>query len=367
MKRALLIGGVGAVLLVAAGVLSQSDRLRELGTYAGAVAGTAVPAKPATSADRAKQAPASAPGTPAFDVVRVNPRGDAVIAGRAAPDAEVTVFDGGRIIGTAKADQRGEWVLLPRDPLPPGGRELSLSSRNPGSDGDLASEDVVVLVVPEPFEDVAGRPSDSQAGALALAVPRDGAGPSTVLQAPGAPRPTGLADGGAEGFRPASVGSGAMTLGESVPQPPGGVSVDVVDYTARGAVTIGGRALPGAEVQVYLDNVMVGRASADADGRWRLHPDRGVEPGRYTLRADQVGREGRVTARAEIPFQMADLGAELPAGQAVIVQPGNSLWRLARRTYGSGIQYTLIFDANQDQIRDPHLIYPGQIFALPSR
>jgi hypothetical protein len=351
VKRVLLIGGVGAVLLVAAGLLSQSDKLRQLGAYAGSAARAAASAVPRTPAQESQPVREPAPGTPGFDVVRVNPRGDAVIAGRAAPDAEVTVLDGGRVIGTAKADQRGEWVLLPGEPLAPGGRELSLTSRVPGSDAELRSEDVVVLVVPEPFEDVAGRPADGPGEALALVVPREGAGPSTVLQTPGAPRP-------AESSR--------IVLGETVPHPPGGVSVDVVDYSEKGTVTIGGRAQPGMEVQVYLDNVLAGRSTTDAEGRWRLHPDRPIEPGRYTLRADQVGREGRVTARAEIPFQMADLGMDLPAGQAVVVQPGNSLWRLARRTYGSGVQYTLIYDANQEQIRDPHLIYPGQIFALPA-
>jgi nucleoid-associated protein YgaU len=49
----------------------------------------------------------------------------------------------------------------------------------------------------------------------------------------------------------------------------------------------------------------------------------------------------------------------------VVVQPGESLWRIARHAYGQGIRYTVIFAANHDQIRDPDLIYPGQAFAVP--
>ena len=78
-----------------------------------------------------------------------------------------------------------------------------------------------------------------------------------------------------------------------------------------------------------------------------------------------VGPDGRVTARTEIPFQMANTHAGMPDDDTVVVQPGNSLWRIARRSYGEGIHYTLIFEANQDQIRDPNRIYPGQIIALP--
>ena len=49
----------------------------------------------------------------------------------------------------------------------------------------------------------------------------------------------------------------------------------------------------------------------------------------------------------------------------MFVQPGNSLWRLARRSYGEGLRYTDIYEANKDQIRNPDLIYPGQVFVLP--
>ncbi len=46
-------------------------------------------------------------------------------------------------------------------------------------------------------------------------------------------------------------------------------------------------------------------------------------------------------------------------------QPGQNLWRIARSTYGRGVRYTVIYAANRDTIRDPRLIYPGQVFAVP--
>ncbi len=73
-----------------------------------------------------------------------------------------------------------------------------------------------------------------------------------------------------------------------------------------------------------------------------------------------------MTARIETPFQRADPQRDLAPGQAqVVVQPGNSLWRMARRVYGEGTRYTVIYDANRDFIRDPDLIYPGQVFTVP--
>ena len=66
-------------------------------------------------------------------------------------------------------------------------------------------------------------------------------------------------------------------------------------------------------------------------------------------------------ARLELPFDRAHRAA-LPAATAAacIVVRGDNLWNIARAHYGEGLRYTMIFDANKDQIRDPNLIYPGQ-------
>ena len=49
----------------------------------------------------------------------------------------------------------------------------------------------------------------------------------------------------------------------------------------------------------------------------------------------------------------------------VIIQPGYTLWAVARKTYGLGMQYVRIYHANKDQIKDPDMIFPGQVFSLP--
>ena len=54
-----------------------------------------------------------------------------------------------------------------------------------------------------------------------------------------------------------------------------------------------------------------------------------------------------------------------PAAGKVVIQPGNNLWNISRVIYGKGIQYTVIYEANKDQIRNPDKIYPGQIFETP--
>lgn len=72
---------------------------------------------------------------------------------------------------------------------------------------------------------------------------------------------------------------------------------------------------------------------------------------------------------SSIPTLVAEPEGEPGSGRfasgKAIIRHGDNLWTIARRVYGSGLSYTTIYQANTDQIRDPHWIYPGQVFDLP--
>lgn len=264
---------------------------------------------------------------PSFDVVRVTPAGEAVIAGRAAPGAEVTVVEGDKTVATVTADKRGEWVAVPATPLAPGARELDLSAKTDETAPPATAKEKVVVVVPEPAV---------KAPPVAVAVAPDG-NATKLLQAP-AP--------------------------ESDTPPAGNVGVNSLNYDERGSVSVGGTAEPGKPVQVYVDDKPVGRAETDDKGRWTVTPEAPIQAGEHKLRADQVDDGGKVASRVELPVEIAS--APPPPGKnAVVVQPGNCLWRIALRAYGDGYKYIQIYRSNRSQIRDPDLIYPGQVFELP--
>jgi nucleoid-associated protein YgaU len=496
--RPYVVGLLGLLTILGAVWMALGERDRDLARLVSDLtrgpaqpppaAPVAAPVAPAAPQAAPAQAAPPPPPRPSFDIVRVNARGDAVMAGRAAPHAEIVVLDGPREIGRVKADDRGEWVFVPSGPMPPGGRELSLRARNP--DGSVwESASAVVLVVPERDRDVAGRPVAPGAAPppIALLTPREPGGALQVLQAPradapppaapvaepqpseqqatapapappaaavaappppvAAPVPTApvtppvaaapapvapaapdppaapsaaaaLSEAASPPARPGTpepaapvfaapspsasgpsaasapidaspgppppaataappapaVVAAAPTVEPARPtavappqgRPPGGVSVDAVDYGPGGDVSFAGRANPGESVRLYLDGQHLGDTRADAEGRWNLAPAAPIEPGRtQALRADQVAPDGRVTARVQVPFQRAETPPEGLREGSVIVQPGQSLWRIARETYGRGIRYTVIYEANREQIRNPDLIYPGQIFVLP--
>jgi nucleoid-associated protein YgaU len=428
--RLILLGLAGLAVLAAAIWLAQDEAAPPAAPLASLPQAAppgpppaSVPAAPAPAPTPAAVAVPPAPPPlirPSFDVVRIGARGDAVMAGRAAPGAEVIILDGVTEVGRARADGRGEWVFVSASPLRPGGRELTLRARNPdGSETDAPS--TVVLIVPEPERDVAGQPAQGPAAApLALLAPRQGEGELRVLQAPQpapqpvpqpvpqsasppasppAPQPApppapvaappsppppasppASAAADAPSSPAASPAATAATPSPAAPavaeaprpapavpagRPAGGVSVDAVDYAETGEVQFAGRARPGGSVRLYLDNRHIGDAAPDPEGRWNLRPEAPISPGLFELRADQVDGQGRVTARVQMPFQRTDAAPEALREGSVVVQPGQNLWRIARQTYGRGVHFTVIYAANRDAIRDPNMIFPGQVFTLP--
>lgn len=58
--------------------------------------------------------------------------------------------------------------------------------------------------------------------------------------------------------------------------------------------------------------------------------------------------------------------ASKPSGQNYTVKSGDCLWNIAKKYYGNGSKYTTIYNANRDKIKNPNLIYPGQVLWIPA-
>jgi hypothetical protein len=264
---------------------------------------------------------------PTFDVVRVGQDGRAVIAGRAAAKAKVVLLDGGKETAwTTTADDRGEWVLTVQDPpFTPGQHELRIVQHIEGR-APVTSEQAVMIVVPEPAE-------KEKQTLVMIDPPR---GPTTLVQPP-------------------------TTAG--VPRS-GDLAVSTVDYDERGIVTVSGQATPGGTVRIYIDDTAQGEAAAGNDGRWRVTASEAITIGKHKLRVDRLAKDGKPEGRLEMDFERKVMAAGAD-GRKLHIVVGDNLWNIARAHYGEGWRYTVIFQANKDTIRDPNLIYPGQVFALP--
>lgn len=270
--------------------------------------------------------------SPTFDVVRVDPSGRTVMAGRAAPLTDVEIKAGEDVIDRVTTTATGEWVSTPVEPLKSGDQELSLTSLGV-DEMRVESRQIVVVSIPES----AAEPEPDQP--VAVILNKDEGGEGRILQAPD---------------KLQSAGDERLTL-------------KLVDYDDKGAVRLSGEAPPGVPVRIYVDNEPAALVIGDSKGYWITTLDQDLPGGDYTLRLDQLDLKGETVARLETPFTRVTTPPV--EGEAkvdyVIVQPGNSLWRIARRLSGDGFNYVYLFEANQAQIKDPDVIYPGQVFEVP--
>lgn len=279
---------------------------------------------------------------PVFDVVRVEPSGELVVAGRAMPNAIIALMRGDTQHDTASADSSGYFAMAPK-PLPPGAHELRLIATD--KNGSRSSKQSVFVSVPESVK------SETV----------------VALQQP---------SGATVNLKPQAVSQGTRAR----------VSIFAVDVLTTGVVAASGAAQPGADIRLYLNDTFIAAAKAAENGSWSLTIEKGITPGLYRLRADDTDPGGKVVSRAEVQFEVPVVQAVVPPSRQVAamtpsataadvvatvrtatIAKGDSLWRLSQKIYGDGMRYTIIHGANADQIRDPDLIYPGQVFVLPAR
>jgi nucleoid-associated protein YgaU len=376
-------------------------------------------------------------GSPAFDVARIEPTGQAVIAGRATPGATVELLLAGELHDQTVANEAGEFVLVPR-PLPPGNYDLTLRSTQHNGQKLTSKSSVAVALGP--------RKDDRPAVASAM--------PDNPVRAPA---------------KPALAAVGLIVI-------------DTVDTKPDGKLYVAARTAPDGAVRFYLNDAYIASATPSAEGRVAFVIESGVTPGNYRVRLDKVDPSDSVQSRAESSLQVpattfatasaprstpafrqdsqprpplsaaptagtsevtanrppradepassrptgpaevtenrasradeptssqpaglaevtanrtprsdepalprppatADIKSQtavaaapgdeagvvvVPKIETTVVARGDNLWRISRTTYGRGVRYPIIFDANRDQIRNPDLIYPGQVFVLPN-
>ncbi len=83
-------------------------------------------AAPAAAVPVETAAPAAELPEPSFDIIRIEPDGQSIIAGRAEPFSEWILLNNGTPIAAVRADANGEWVVLPDASLVPGANAFSL-------------------------------------------------------------------------------------------------------------------------------------------------------------------------------------------------------------------------------------------------
>ncbi len=254
--------------------------------------------------------------TPSFDIVRIEPDGTIVVAGRWLPAQNVSIVVNGKIVATERTDTRGDFVYAPTKVYKPGNYTIGLIGAESGIE---SAEKVFIYVSDKGYKN-----------SVSLLMTKDG---SKMLQSP-------------------------QLVG-------GDLTVSKIDYLDTGRIIITGNALPRLRVSAYLDGKYLGFARVSDHKHFGLGADiEKLTPGKeYKLVVRLHDGNGKVAGRILHKFVMPE-----PTGDNdtfYTVRRGDCLWVIARNFLRKGTMYTMI--AERNEIKNPDLIYPKQILQIPTK
>tara|TARA_Y100000590_G_scaffold458649_2_gene613816 strand:- start:7102 stop:8205 length:1104 start_codon:yes stop_codon:yes gene_type:complete len=267
-----------------------------------------------------------------FDIVRVDRLGTSVLAGRAESNSKILIYNDQVIIGEGFSDNNGQWVITIDEEIPNEILNLRISSQNDIHTEELFSEQVVTIM---PNIEIVESLDEDVIDEVILLTETDEA--SKILS----DDPYFLQDERR-------------------------VNLRTIDYTEENLI-LGGQADADTNVNAYINNEYMGTAKSDSTGRWILNIEENIIPGDYEIRADMVDDANIVIARTETKFSRLSFANTNDAFNlnTITIKSGDNLWNIAQNTYGAGLQYTVLYLANTNQIVDPDLIFPGQVLMVP--
>ncbi len=334
------------------------------------------------------QPPNATPAAPlTIDLARVKPDGAAVFAGTAAPNAKIRIFEGDILLGETIANANGEWVIVLEKSLAAGQHLISVAMERSDGTTEMADRSLaveiyqdtetkpLVALLPETATEVPvliQSPDDVDKAKLAATASEATASEATASEATASeaivadaakadaamPETAAAAPGKAQ----ANSQIAAKTQANSQIA---ALAPSAIVWRDASRILISGTSRGGVRVAVNDAKGQFGEALVLADGAWQVAGSLDMDIAVNQLRFALFDDANQIIARYDLPVKARDLAKGQDGSPLVVVNKGDMLWRIAYHQLGEGVKYVDIVRRNQQDIADPDLIYPKQIFAVP--
>jgi nucleoid-associated protein YgaU len=318
--------------------------------------------------DTSLQQPDVTPAAPlTIDLARVKPDGAAVFAGTAAANAKIRIFEGDILLGETVANANGEWVIVLEKSLAAGQHLISVAMERSDGSTEMADRSLAVEI----YQDTETKPLVALLPETATEVPVLIQSPDDVDAAsPAAPASEAIvADATGADAAAAKAAMGDTT--EAAPTKPqaksqiAALAPSAIIWRDASRILISGTSRGGVRVTVNDEKGQFGEALVLADGAWQVAGSLDMDIAVNHLRFALFDEANHIIARYDLPVKARDLAKGQDGSPLVVVNKGDMLWRIAYHQLGEGVKYVDIVRRNQQDINDPDLIYPKQIFAVP--
>ena len=251
-----------------------------------------------------------------FDIVRLDKNGNVVIAGKTIPNIKVDILDGNETLSSVFSDSNGDWVWISENPLSEGIKRFNLKHFD-GNEEFFSEQNIIILREKNNF---------SSSKILKFAK-------NTSIEI---------------------IDNNEKILG---------LTLDIVEYLDNGNLMLTGKTKPNSLVKLFLSTNFIKDSQSNNYGVWKMELKNFDLTDNHLMITTEIEGQ-KIKLKTKIFEEKID--PNFIFEKEVIVKKGNSLWRIARKTLGGGIYYSEIYKNNIKEIENPDLIFPGQVFNIPS-
>jgi hypothetical protein len=276
-----------------------------------------------------------------LEVIRVRPDGSLVIAGKGLPNSKVEIISGSTVIATTTSDKIGEFVAVPEKQLKSGEHLLAFRQITKNGNITIANEAVAI--------NVTGGTNDIPIVAI---IDSEGKLGARVIQAPG------LIESKIEN----NVNEEKKSTEKINPI----ISILAFTYDAKvGQLILSGTAYGGIQINAGFSGKETSSTKI-LNNKWSLTIPGKLISGKQKVSAVLLGKDGKILSKNSV--NISGKSIQNANGKTfIIVQKGDALWNIAFNRLGLGQRYLDIVDLNKEIITNPDLIYPKQLFVIPSQ
>ena len=277
---------------------------------------------------------------PEIDIIKVSPDGSFVIAGKGQPNSNINILNKGDLIDSSIVDSDGNWVIVSKENLKTGDNLISIDQIN-NNGLVLRHKQLFITKIDEHKKD---QP-------LVISVPNKNSENISIIQQPSEKQKIYKVEND-------------LVIQKKIKSNKKIFNVKTIFFNENGFVSIQGEVNFGKRIELYINKKIMETIKIE-NSKWQYNSDTIFDYGLHDLLVVLKSDKDKILDRITFPFMRVEIPYNDVPENFILIKPGDMLWTIAYRLYGDPFKYIQIFEENKDQITNPDLIFPGQLFSIP--
>ena len=277
---------------------------------------------------------------PEIDIIKVSPDGSFVIAGKGQPNSNINISNKGNLIDSSIVDSDGKWVVVSKENLKTGDNLISIDQIN-NNGLVLRHKQLFITKIDEHKKD---QP-------LVISVPNKNGKNISIIQQPSEQQKIYKVEND-------------LGIQKKIKSNQKIFNVKTIFFNENGFVSIKGKVNFGKKIELYINKKIMETIKIE-NSKWQYNSDKIFDYGLHDLLVVLKSDKDEILDKITLPFMRVEMPYNDVPENFILIKPGDMLWTIAYRLYGDPFKYIQIFEENKDQITNPDLIFPGQLFSIP--